>query len=260
MATRDATGRFVKKAEKDVEDAHPEQFTVERDQASVAQEQAGAVTTTTQAPQYPTSKLSQAEEQDRLNILKSRLSDGQGNTPFGKLKWSDELGYWLLRKEQAAKKAAFQEWFAKTFDKLDEGRKAVARELYPQFYREREETLNENLDTLKRIVKLRLWGTRTPNDLALKYAYENGLIDLTAIRNMVWPEQSEMQQFRVARFHRGLLNPDTAVDLGYAGDAQYATGNPTRPQYSSPFFNLPAGAAGQVGNYPFIRAEMGGAF
>jgi len=235
MADRDsATGRFVAAAEAKAEQSIPEQVVLQSSAADSAARAAGATDTATQAEQYPTGHLRQQEEQDRINIIKSQLANARGETPYGKMTWSDEIAKWLLRKQQAAKKAAFQDWFAKNFDKLDEGRKAVARELYPRYYEERAEMIKENLDTLEQLAMLRLYGTRSPRDLALKYAAENGMIDMTPLTNILHPERVLATEGPV-RFQRGLLNPDASINMGTSVDANIYTGQYNNPAYASPF-------------------------
>lgn len=233
MASRDpVSGKFtrggdkmVKKADADAVASHPEQFHLPAKADMTGDDRlTKAPTTQTVAEQYPTTSLSAYDPMDREVAVKASLvQDKEGNTPYGKLTFDDKLVGYIARKTEAARKAAFQTWFAQNFDRLDEGRKKVARELYSQFYKEREETLEQNLDTLKKLALIKIWGIRTREDLALKYAADSGLIDTGYLNNLLHPEQSVSAAAAQARYKRGILNPGTTVDLGKDDDARRIT-------------------------------------
>lgn len=229
---RDDAGKFVKKAEA-LENQDQVILQADRQAVDDASEVRGAVggdvapdprNHAQTAEQYPTKFLRQQEEQDRLQQLKYDLQKLQGTagvTPYGKLQWSDDVGYWLLRKEEAAKKAQFQQWFANQYDKWGPAQKKIARQLYPQFYEERMRTLEDNLEMAKKVARVRLRGVESAEDLALEFAAQKGLIDMSVLVDVIHPEKMQDAAGSVARFKAGLFNTNTRF-LGQPADAEDA--------------------------------------
>ena len=208
------TGQFVNSALKKQKDAKPDQVVIPPEgrgpNDSIFKKRVD--TPATMAEQYPTDGLMQREADDRLNEIKYRLQkDARGQdtgiTPFGKLDFNDKVAYWILRKEEAAKKAAFQAWFAALYDKMGPAQKAEARKLYPQFYTERLKTLDTNLDTLRQLARIRIHGVQTQEDLALEFAADNGLLPMDILANILHPEKRAAQAAQ--SFKRGLFNTNT---------------------------------------------------
>lgn len=205
--SRGADGKFVKKAERIVDNAENDQFAMNRESASAAAVDAGFA----QAEQFPTSKLSAAEDVDRMNMLKLQLQDDPVNAPgitkFGRLDAKDEYFEWLLRKKDAAKAVAFQDWYAKNFDRMGPAAKELSRELYPEFYNQREATLEENIDTVRKIAKLKIFGPRSQEDIALQFALDEGFIDTTYLSNLINPG-AVADDNKESKAKLGLLNPN----------------------------------------------------
>lgn len=242
---RGADGKFVKATERIVDASKPEQFAMGRTVAGSLEEQAQAVQKGyAQAEQFPTSKLTDKEDVDRINLLKLQLQpDPEGHpgiTQFGRLDASEDNFKWLLRKKDAAKAIAFQEWFAENFDRMTPAAKEFAREIYPEFYNQRVATLEENLETARKIARLKLLGPQTKEDLALQFALDNNFIDTHYIANLINPGASlRPHPDRQARL--GLLNPNRYLfnNPGTARGQDYnRTHDPTGPQrgenYSEP--------------------------
>lgn len=169
------------------------------------------------AEQYPTAFLQENDPRDAKYQLIEELRPDKSkpDTPYGRVSWSDEILDWIQKKQQATHKAKFQQWFAETFDKMSPTAKALARDLYPQFYAERQKTLKMNVKLLEQLASIRLNGVRSKSDLYLQYAADQGLIDQTGIKNILHPEALDNQQ-RSAQFKRGLFNPRRYF-LGEAG-------------------------------------------
>ena len=157
--------------------------------------------------QYPTTGLNAHDKRDRIMKMRTALSDGLGNTPFGKMRFTDRDAYYLLKKEEAAKAAAFQDWFARMYDRATPSQKKLAREMFPTFYQQRIEALDTNLETLRKLVRIRIRGVESKEDLALQYAAENGLINMVLLEDILHPDGDETVS-RVV-FERGLFNPNT---------------------------------------------------
>jgi hypothetical protein len=220
FAKKGATAKLVRKAESDVARAEPEQVNFLPDTtANAAGPQARAAygdataadpdpNGVKMAEQYPTDGLSGADERDRLQQIKMSLqTNTPGITPYGRMTFKDEDAYWLLKKEEAAKAAAFEEWFARQFDRASPAQKKLARETFPRFYQQRLETLDRNLETLRKVARLRIQGPKTSEDVALMFAADNGLLPMATLENILHPERVNLPAAQ--QFQRGLFNPNS---------------------------------------------------
>ena len=185
------------------------------------------------AEQYPSKGYSLEDPRDAKYELMTELqkgADAPGSTPYGQIAWSDDVVKWMEKKKQVGLKAQFEEWFAQEFDKFGPTEKALAQQLYPNFYRERVATLKLNVKLLEQLATIKLTGVQSKSDLFLKYAADNGMIDMTTIDSILHPEST--QELANAKFKRGLWNPRRLVngDNGYPGD--------TSPDTLASRFNL----------------------
>ena len=150
------------------------------------------------------------------------------------------LGQGMPPVVQAAKDADFQSWFAREYDKMDDVHKKWARKAFPRFFQQRLQTLDKNAEMLKKLARIRITGVTNPNDLALKYAADRGLLPLEIFENLLHPEQAHRGAGvdEHAQFRRGLFN----VNLNYMNErspaddytaqrraATYHGGNVPRP-------------------------------
>ena len=165
----------------------------------------------TVAEQFPTDGLTrQKTEEDVLMEEKLALVDDQGVTPFGKLIAEDRDFKWLQSMREQEAEADFMQWFATNFDLWSPAQKALAQEMWPDFYAQRESLIGKKLKLMKKIAKIKLNGPKTKKDLQLLYALEAGFINGSELENLLHPERAaaaadlaERQQ----RYRRGLLNP-----------------------------------------------------
>lgn len=164
--------------------------------------------------QFPTAGLSAAEpEKDREMMAKLQLQPEPdtmpGYTRFGKLEARDEDFKWYQRKLAAEEAANFQMWFAQNFDHMSPADKKRAKELYPEFYKERKQLLKKQAKNLMKFAKLKLEGVQSFDDLMTQYMAETGRLDIGPLNHILNPEQgnaggAKQQQLR---FQRGLLSP-----------------------------------------------------
>lgn len=162
--------------------------------------------------QFPTAALNRSDEGDVVQSMKLELQKGQepGITPFGQLIASDSDFKWLQKKRDQEAEADFQAWFAQNFDKMSPEQKKMARELWPDFYQQRLELLDKDLDLLRRIARQNVTGIQSKEDLLLQYALEAGFIDGDRLENLMHPEKAEHRRddkLRQASYVRGLMNP-----------------------------------------------------
>ncbi len=174
--------------------------------------------------QFPTADITAKSDRDRVMEAKLQLGEGSatGYTPFGKLIARDEDFEWYQKKQAAAEVANFQTWFAKEFDHMSPADKKRAKELYPEFYKQRKRLLKQQTKNLMRLAKLKLEGVEDFDDLKTQYLAETGRLDVGPLQNLMHPEtyagtvgKADMQK----KFRRGLLSPfrvfgEEALPLG----------------------------------------------
>jgi hypothetical protein len=118
---------------------------------------------------------------------------------------------WLRDKREAEAEAEFQQWFATNFDHASVEQKQMARELWPDFYRQRLAKLDEDILLLRRLAHLKVTGIKNKDDMLLQYAAEAGFIDADPLEKILHPERaakSQQQARRQLNFVRGLFNPN----------------------------------------------------
>lgn len=171
-----------------------------------------AVTPETVAEQYPSKGYSAADKRDEKYELIEQLQKESvdaggrpGATPYGQVQWNDDVVEWMKKKKQAGIKLQFEKWFSENFDKMTPTAKALAQQLYPNFYKERLQTLKLNIKMLEQLASIRLRGVQTKSDLFLQFAADQGLIDMDNIQNILHPEGDADRS--ADQFKRGLFNP-----------------------------------------------------
>lgn len=169
--------------------------------------------------QFPTADLVKPDEKDAMMAAKLEaqqvpIAPGvpvqPGLTPFGQLVANDSMFQWLMDKREQEAEANFQQWFATYFDHMSPEQKKLARELFPAFYKQREETLAKNVALAHQLAYDKLMGIQDKNGLARAYAVESGFIPADPLENILHPERSAQVRNAAARqaaFSRGLFNP-----------------------------------------------------
>lgn len=160
--------------------------------------------------QFPTTALTKKDARDVMMTDKLALADEEGITPFGQLIATDEDFAWLRGKREKEEEANFQQWFALNYDHMNPEGKAIARDLWPDFYAQRDQTLDETVELQRRIAKMKLHGIRTVKDLFLQYAIESGYIQADPLEHVIHPEKAAAAKNRATRqerYGRGLFNP-----------------------------------------------------
>ena len=180
--------------------------------------------------QFPTDALQLKDKGDVLlgQKLAAREEGKPGVTPFGQLIAKDSDFELLRKKRDLEAYANFQLWFAKNYDRMSPEQKAIARELFPTFYRERLRTADKAIEMQRRLVHQKIEGIKTKEDLLFQYAVEAGLIDSEAVENILHPEKAARARSRanaVERYQRGLFNPRRLIrgDFGTGPRSTNAT-------------------------------------
>lgn len=115
--------------------------------------------------------------------------------------------------------------------------KKLARELWPEFYHQRLQQLDESITLQKRLARLKIEGIKSKEDLLLQYAVEAGYIATDPLEHILHPERAEAAQDRRTqqeRYGRGLLNPNRFLRGDWGGfyrtdNAKQATGRSNVP-------------------------------
>jgi len=178
--------------------------------------------------QFPTADLKADDKRDKVMEAKLALqTPGQpGYTPFGKLEAKDADFEWLQKKQAAVEEANFQLWFAKEYDRMSPAEKKRAKELYPDFYRQRKKLLKKQAKNLIRLAQIKLEGVESFEDLRLQYMAETGRLDVGPLTHLLHPEDGEAHaDLQRRKFQRGLLSPfrvfgDEAVPTNAGGTVQ----------------------------------------
>lgn len=171
--------------------------------------------------QFPTADLKAPHKRDKIMEAKLALQtpDQPGYTPFGKLEAKEEDFEWLQHKQAAVEEANFQLWFAKEYDRMSPAEKKRAKELYPDFYRQRKKLLKQQAKNLIRLAQIKLEGVENFDDLRLQFMAETGRLDVGPLTHLLHPESGETHKsLQQRKFQRGLMNPfrifgDEAVPL-----------------------------------------------
>lgn len=174
--------------------------------------------------QFPTAAHIESDPRDPMLALKAELVEDNmkekgpgalpGVTPFGILQAKDSDFQRLIEIREKELEKQFEQWFATNFDRMDPTHKAMARQLFGKFYQDRLNNLDTNLETTKRIARLKITGPQTKEDLYLMYAMDAGLIDTDYLDNLLHPEKvarNQNNEARQANYRRGLFNPKRFV-------------------------------------------------
>lgn len=147
----------------------------------------------------------------KLELQKASQDAGKpGVTPFGVLTASDTDFEWMQSLREHEAEVNYDAWFASWFDRASPAQKEIALKLDPGFAERRARLLDEDLDLARKIVRLKIFGPQTQDDLILQYACEAGFIDADRIEHLLHPERAQKAQEKEAnqsRYVRGLLNP-----------------------------------------------------
>ena len=167
-----AQGAKIQRKEDEVTNELKQGVTTHAAQAA-AQATAGAP-----AGSFPRDFSAGTEEWDKITKLKQSMTTEPGRTPFGDLQFSDRDAYALLRKEDAAKAAAFDAWFGEKYNNSDLPTRQLAQELNPEYYAAREAKMAAKAKMALRIALIKLRGPKSEEDLQILFGLQTGDIRL----------------------------------------------------------------------------------
>ena len=147
---------------------------------------------------------------DEMNT-KMQLMDDKGMTPFGQVYYDDKVGKWLERKAAVGEAANFDAYFNVNFNKNDLASRQWAQQIHPEFYKAREDEMNERAEIVLRLKKIQLRGPQDKQDLYMLWLIETGRVELPSNWDQIGPGFSDQHvsdaQTRVneKQYRKGLI-------------------------------------------------------
>lgn len=123
---------------------------------------------------------------DEMNT-KIQLMDKDGMTPFGQVFYDDKVGRWLERKAATAEAANFDRYFAQNFNKNDLASRQWAQKINPDWYKQREDEMNERANMVVKLKAIQLRGPQSKEDLYMLWLIETGRVVLPADWDRIAP-------------------------------------------------------------------------
>lgn len=138
------------------------------------------------------------DPQDDVTELKNRLATAERPAPLT----DSDIGL-ILRKMGATEVAKKDQWFASTWgaDSSNPTMQRWAQSVYPEFFKRREQVIDEQTQIQNRLAKMKLYGVRSREDFDLLHGIHQGYVkvDDTSLWNI---KGEDMDAPR-----RGLFNP-----------------------------------------------------
>ncbi len=157
-----------------------------RDGVITAPAPTGGVQGGAQAVQFQKKFDAKDKMDDEMNT-KLQLMDETGMTPFGQVYYDDKVGRWLERKAAVSEAANFDAYFNREFNKNDLASRQWAQQIHPDFYKAREDEMNERAEIVLRLKKIQLRGPQDKQDLYMLWLIESGRVQLPADWDTIGP-------------------------------------------------------------------------
>lgn len=139
------------------------------------------------AEQFPRKFGGRDPYDDVMRMRQQLVTDGQGNTPFGQLEYTDDVARWAMRKEQVSEAADFDSWFGKNYHKSDLASRAFAQEVNPEYYAARERDIMTRAQEAAKLKIIQLRGPRTKEELMKVWLIQSGRVELPADWDRIGP-------------------------------------------------------------------------
>ena len=131
------------------------------------------------AVQFPRKFGGRDAYDDVMQMRQQLVTDpATGQTPFGRLQYTDDVARWMMRKEQAGESANFDSWFAKNYHKNSLAERQFAQEVNPEFYSAREREIMTKAQEAAKLKIIQLRGPRTKEELMKVWLIESGRVVL----------------------------------------------------------------------------------
>lgn len=166
----------------------------------------------TQGAEFPAQYFPDTTKEDSRVATKAKLLAAP-DRPLGDANLTEEDIKWYQNKEAIKERIKFDEWYSSLFDTDDINKRRLAQEIYPDYWKMREEEIDRQAAIQKKIAMLKLRGPINLEDLQFVYALQSGEIQLRPVP-LYDLDQPMNQTQRNDKFIKGLFNPTRAVDMG----------------------------------------------
>jgi hypothetical protein len=133
--------------------------------------------------------------------------------PLGDAQLTDADIKWYQDKEAIKKRIKFDEWYSTLFDTDDINKRRLAQEIYPDYWKMREEEIDRQAAIQKKLAMLKLRGPMDLDDLKFVYALQSGEVDLRPVP-LYDLDKPLSATDRESKFKKGLFNPSAPVNMG----------------------------------------------
>lgn len=162
--------------------------------------------------EFPAQYFPDSTEDDDRIATKAKLLAAPLR-PLGDAQLTDADIKWYQDKEAIKKRIRFDEWYSTLFDTDDINKRRLAQEIYPDYWKMREEEIDRQAAIQKKLAMLKLRGPMDLDDLKFVYALQSGEIELRPVP-LYDLDKPLTDNLREEKFKRGLFNPSRAVDMG----------------------------------------------
>lgn len=151
----------------------------------------------------------------------------------------------IEKKLQQGAEMGYDGWFANTweFESNNPVMQKWARDINPEYFRRREEQIDNIAELQKQIAKMKLYGPRSEEDLMLLYNIDTGAIPTGVLNHPLWRPGN--QDSAIQHYRRGLFSPIQKVKIGQDKQRLSMPWNPTDIARDRPGM-FPMGPGGDV--------------
>lgn len=159
----------------------------------------------------------------KQGLVQSRVVDASRPLPF-----TDEDLLYLQQKAAAEEYAAYQTWGANRYKIDDPATRDWYSKVCPSYFEQREQLIDDQIDTMANYAKIRLRGPRSEDDLKLEYLIETGRVDLptgpvwdpfTSVMNEAGIKEGDsaetfkakMESYNQRVYQKGIFSPLRAI-------------------------------------------------
>jgi hypothetical protein len=207
-----------------------------------------------QESEFPAQYLPAMDEEDDRVRIKQKLvktAGGGVNSPFGQVTLSDSDLAYIKKKESLETKMLFDQWYANLFDTTDINKLRLAQEIYPDYYKIREDEIDRQAALQKKLALIKLRGPKDLDDLQFLFALISGQVKVNEkpLFKLNEPTDDALNSYR-----RGWFNPrrylvrehsqhvPAHMGRGLLADIGASAWEPTAQSFG---FGLPSGLAGE---------------
>ena len=162
--------------------------------------------------EFPAQYFPDDSKADSRVATKAKLLAG-GARPLGDAQLTEEDIKWYQGKEAIKERIRFDDWYSTLFDTDDINKRRLAQEIYPDYWKMREEEIDRQAAIQKKIAMLKLRGPVDLDDLKFVYALQSGEIKLRPVP-LYDLDRPETGAERAKRFDKGLFNPTKGIENG----------------------------------------------